>query len=843
MGDEDFDVGGGFDDADDMEDLMEDDVIDVEEAAEDEPTTATDAADATSSTAEPARKRAKRGPVESSGAVDLLDAIPAIEGEELWHRPAMPNLNPSTTALHLQNFEADYVAHTHCTHTYTSASLRLPRALTHTASHPASLCCLQTIAASRNFPGYPGQFDGAGGGSEHRRAIVRLFGVTPSGTSVLCHIHNFLSYFYIPTWSTFNPATDLSVLGDALNSELKGQRGSDKAASGVSRPILGLEVVQKQSLWGYHFQSAAPFIKVIVGIPALVATARRVCERGLTMGGRLGTKQFHTYESNIPFVLRFMVDKGLSGGGWLTLPAGSYEVRSDAAMVSRCQLEVDVDYRAVEAHESEGEWINVAPLRLMSVDIECAGRKGHFPQAEHDSVIQIACCISTSRNIDEPFLRTVFTLHSCAPIVGAQVVACKSEPELLLSFLRYFLITDPDLITGYNIINFDFPYLLDRAKSLKLASFPYLGRLRHGMTTMKNKKFESRAYGIRENKEIKIDGRIQFDVLDVIRREYKLRSYTLNSVCAHFLNQQKEDVRARTSDTHVHCSPYCHPHARVSPLLCCCMPCAVQVHHSIISDLQNGNAETRRRLAAYCLKDALLPLRLMGKLMLFINAIEMARVTGVPIVYLLTRGQQIKVVSQLYRKARQHDLLIPVRDQKGNDEKYEGATVIEPKKAYYLNPIATLDFASLYPSIMMAHNLCYSTLIAPADVSKLQPGEFIKTPTGDHFATPVRRKGVLPEILVELLEARARAKREMKLAADPFVQAVLNGRQLALKISAKSATPPPHRSTPRWPPPVCPFPHHVSRPSHCLCVLLSVPCTASPARRLGSCPVFPSALQ
>lgn len=67
-----------------------------------------------------------------------------------------------------------------------------------------------------------------------------------------------------------------------------------------------------------------------------------------------------------------------------------------------------------------------------------------------------------------------------------------------------------------------------------------------------------------------------------------------------------------------------------------------------------------------------------------------------------------QVVSQLYRKARQHNLVIPVRHTHVTDDKYEGATVIEPMKGYYTVPIATLDFASLYPSIMMAHNLCVS---------------------------------------------------------------------------------------------------------------------------------------
>lgn len=101
----------------------------------------------------------------------------------------------------------------------------------------------------------------------------------------------------------------------------------------------------------------------------------------------------------------------------------------------------------------------------------------------------------------------------------------------------------------------------------------------------------------------------------------------------------------------------------------------------------------------------------MDKLMCFINYIEMARVTGIPFNYLLSRGQQIKVISQLYRKALETGYVIPALKQDGSDEQYEGATVIEPEKGYYDVPIATLDFASLYPSIMQAHNLCYTTLL------------------------------------------------------------------------------------------------------------------------------------
>lgn len=122
-------------------------------------------------------------------------------------------------------------------------------------------------------------------------------------------------------------------------------------------------------------------------------------------------------------------------------------------------------------------------------------------------------------------------------------------------------------------------------------------------------------------------------------------------------------------------------------------------------------------------------------------------------------------MSQLLRKARTKNLLLPNVRVEVTDEKYEGAIVIDPKKGFYSEPIATLDFASLYPSIMMAHNLCYSTLVSKEDVRtnrfNFEPDNLTKTPNGDTFVKPSVKKGILPEILEELLAARKRWVRGM----------------------------------------------------------------------------------
>ncbi len=74
------------------------------------------------------------------------------------------------------------------------------------------------------------------------------------------------------------------------------------------------------------------------------------------------------------------MDKEIPGASWVELPKGTYSVRSDFKKRSRCELEVDVFFNHMKSHPCKGEWNKVAPLRILSFDIECAGRKGHFPE-------------------------------------------------------------------------------------------------------------------------------------------------------------------------------------------------------------------------------------------------------------------------------------------------------------------------------------------------------------------------------------------------------------------------------------------------------------------------------
>jgi len=249
-------------------------------------------------------------------------------------------------------------------------------------------------------------------------------------------------------------------------------------------------------------------------------------------------------------------------------------------------------------------------------------------------------------------------------------------------------------------------------------------------------------------------GRYVFDLFQDVKREHKLESYSLNNVSKHFLKDQKNDMPVK----------------------------------EIFGRYAEGDPERLGEVAAYCIQDTVLPHKLLDKLCQIQNQIEMAKACWVPLSFLSERGQQIKVFSQMAKKARELGFIIPTfkRDaftSGGDEDGYQGATVLEAQTGAYYGPITALDFASLYPSIMCAHNLCYSTLVMDPKYDNL-PGVEYETYGPHKFAQNV--PSLLPVILTDLKAFRKKAKKLMAQHEGTPMEAIYNGQQLAYKVSMNS---------------------------------------------------------
>ncbi|WUR02821.1 DNA polymerase delta catalytic subunit (DPOD) [Vairimorpha necatrix] len=552
--------------------------------------------------------------------------------------------------------------------------------------------------------------------------IIKIFGTTKDGKPIQVLVRDFLPYLYI------QPVGDLNIYEDQIKQAI------DKL--NLKGRLVQVDTAMKYPLYGYS-EKKSLFFKLTFNTPAVFYQLKTLLEEGIRIGNN--NVRFKLFESNFPFVLRFMVDMNIVGMQYLKIK--HYNTLTETPLVLSCS------YKDVIPLEIKGEFVKLPRFKILSIDIETVSLdKISFPISSKDPIIQIGNTVSYSDEHDK-IEQTIFCLKDTAPIPGAQVKSFKTEKDLLISWREYFLKEDPDIILGYNLKQFDIPYILDRGEIFFIEDFAKLGRTDKN-SKVKNTVFSSRQIGNLNTTEIDIEGRIIFDLMQIIRREHKLRSYSLNSVSLHFLQEQKEDVP----------------------------------HHSM-HDLQEGTRDTRKRIASYCLKDTLLPLRLFNKLNMLINFTELSRVTGVPVDYFSSRGVSIKVLTLIYRAAAQNDYLVPVLNVSENESTFEGGFVMDPLRGFYPQPIAVLDFSSLYPSIMISRNLCYSTLLTKEQYEKYGG---IKTPTNNYFADVKLREGLLPKVLTNLLASRKATKKEMNLEEDPVIKSCLSARQLAIKTCANS---------------------------------------------------------
>jgi DNA polymerase delta subunit 1 len=508
-----------------------------------------------------------------------------------------------------------------------------------------------------------------------------------------------------------------------------------KLPCGKSPPRLDTLVevptlVKRRDLWGFQNQTEHTFAKLTFKTLSDMRRGEWACRN----------QKYQVYEANLDPVLRLMHRTDIQSTGWL-------KAKGRPGNASSCTVDLVVgDWRTLKPVSRD----DMAPLRVASLDIECYSKSGAFPSAfeKADVCFQIAV---TTRVNSVPYDRKVFCVKETTCADSESFSTERAMLERFAEYIRDEL--DPDIITGWNIFGFDLEYMYTRSVVAGCPPDAFVwGRLNDVSVELVTKNLSSSALGSNTLKMVPMVGRYVFDMFQDVKREHKLESYSLNNVSRVFLGDQKIDMPVR----------------------------------EIFQRFHDGDPVKLGEVAEYCLKDTELPHRIAEHLCMLPNLLEMAKATWVPLSYLSERGQQIKVFSQVCRKARLLGFMVPTMRVDRNappEDQYQGATVLDAQTGAYYGPITALDFASLYPSIMRAHNLCYSTLVMEKRYLDL-PGVTYETYGPHVFVQGV--PSLLPEILNELAAFRKKAKRDMAAAEGTPLEAVYNGRQLAYKISMNS---------------------------------------------------------
>ena len=254
-----------------------------------------------------------------------------------------------------------------------------------------------------------------------------------------------------------------------------------------------------------------------------------------------------------------------------------------------------------------------------------------------------------------------------------------AEAEMLQDCVDWFRRADTSIICGHNTDGYDIPEMLRRAFVLDTPS-AWVWSNRARPVSVEDTMFQSAASGTLKITKVEFPGlAVSFDTLKYFKKiDYntKLPRYNLNTVAAHFLQNQKK---------------------------------ANMNYQDILLYFVQG-PQTRLLEAMYCMQDVDLLWMILRKRKPFHELLALMERSGISLNHMINKGQMYQSNLQLLPICNQAKVATLWRKKK-KEATFQGATVVEPNRGYYSDPVATLDFASLYPSIMSAFNICFTTVV------------------------------------------------------------------------------------------------------------------------------------
>lgn len=492
--------------------------------------------------------------------------------------------------------------------------------------------------------------------------------------------------------------------------------------------IINIENVEKFLSIGYN-EKPVNLLKVTLTNPAMVPTVR----------DDLITKPFvkEVFEADILFKYRFMADNNISGMNW-------YSVEGNGIKTNTVKTERLIKANSIKSIIKEE---NIS-LKYVSIDIETYSGEGGMPDSTKDPIIMISMFFY-------PAYKGENSIVLMAKKVKNHINDTKSftnEKEMLEEFKKIIDEYDPDILLGYNSSNFDFPYLEAR---LKINNIPRtLGRC--SQKPMICSKFTNKY-------TVTIPGRVVVDVYSLIKEAttkfglYKgLKRFGLGDVSQLILGENKIDVS-----------------------------------HSEINSHWEDEGDKFEKLVNYSRKDAELPFRMLLEMNMLDKFVEISKVSGLVLQDVLDGGEAARIENLLLREFNKRNFVIPNKPtneelSRRNEERIKnslkGGFVLNPEIGFHDKAVVYLDFKSMYPSIMIALNICPTTLLIDKNIDV----DKITTSYGTSFVKPTVRKGIIPQIVEYLITTRDKIKKDMKSAKNANFKKYLYAKQYAFKTVANA---------------------------------------------------------
>ena len=512
---------------------------------------------------------------------------------------------------------------------------------------------------------------------------IRVYGLTADRKNVCLRIDNFTPYVYLELPTNYNWDHGYAqLIGNKIDEMLGDKRPVQKA------------LMYRAKLYGAHLnkdftRKEFPYLFCSFSSRGDIKTLGYKLKQPLNVPG-LGAIRLKIHESDADPILQLVCCRNIPTAGWIKFSGKLVEKGSQLTL---CDYEYCCGYKTLYPIDSD-----VLPSpKVMGFDIEVNSTNPNtMPNTDRpgDKVFQISCVTGYLDQPIEQYKEYIITLGDPdqeSTGKNVKIVRCETEADVLTGFTEMVRQENPNILVGYNIMGFDFPYMVARAKSnLCIFTFDQLGFHKYAHAKERQIKWSSSAYKNQEFSFLDAEGRLVVDLLPLIRRDFtKMNTYTLKNICSQFLGETKDPLTAKG--------------------IFKCYRIGTKKNED------GGYSKMARKalgiVSKYCVQDARLVIMLMLKLGTWPALTEMAKVCNTPIFALYTAGQQIKVFSQIYKYCFNQGIVVEkdaylVRE----DERYVGAHVFPPIPGAY-NSVVPFDFASLYPSIMIAYNVDYHTWV------------------------------------------------------------------------------------------------------------------------------------